>query len=422
MSGPTIFEIIYEVSAEAVQAAATARRNQAHRAMDVEMARATRLANEFADRAPEASRLLLAIERPSLAQTGGDQLAEAARAGAALSKLRSQISAAEHLAILEEIRLLQRAQATQDQLAQAGRAGATAVAGARDVTRTEVELGVETVPVVLAVGPIPVPTAEERLARVSEIVARGGGAVGVDVSSSLLRRAIEVDELFGWVSLLDVARQSVDRALDERDRRLAEQANAALLIGRLIGLDGDDVEHVRAVLEDCANVGTALPAGIADQVDVAYCAAVRRRLLAQLAASGCQPLDDGGGAAVGYVDHGNGTASRVQVDDRGLIVAPVASRKLDRAETAALEANNCALVAKLDQEAHRYDLHLPVVRNPGAGTTPIRIDELAGLGPAPAAAPTSTRDLRHPPRSRVLFDDADDADDADDLQDQAIQD
>ena len=385
MSGPKCVTVVHVPSPEEIRAAAQARLDQVNRSIDAELSRAALLAASLAERAPEASASLRALQRPAIDGAGTDPQSAVVRASAALTRLQAQIASAQQSAIAEEIRIIRRAAATEVQLGHATRAGGAAAAGTSQVERTEVELGTETVTASRAnATPMAVPAAEARVSRIQEVLARGDGAVSVETAGSLLHRASDVDGLLAWASVLDEARKAVDRALGARDRRRADVLLATTLSGRLIGLSGDDVEHVRAQLDACLNGGAPLPTDMRDQVEQVHGRAVRRQVLHLLLASGCAPLVDDADIAVGYVDHGDGTASRVQLDEQGLLIAPVADHPLDTSEVAQLEASNCEFLAAVQRDAHRYDLDVTIVRQRPPGTTPIRVDALpAGISSEP---------------------------------------
>lgn len=390
MSSSTTDTIVYRPTPAEIRAAAMASLQGHVRRRAALVARAAHEARVWRDQAPETAALLDAFQVPTISGDADDPVAAAAAAQQTLVGVDLQLDRLVSLAAAEDAR--RRARAVVD-AAEVAAARASADASVALPTIEIEDLGEAPTPAPSPVvpasrAPHAIPPKDERLDRVSTILERSAAGVEPTLVGQLLDDAVACADQVAFQTVLVRARRSVVEADTAAEARRRSCTEAQRLLASVGALEGPELDALRAHLSRAAAGSEPLDPQIPGQLAVAVRKATQQRFIDVVTSMGCELAPAQGDRLIGFIDQGDGTASRVVLDGQGVILTAVSSDPIDGQAAVALDQRNCDLRDELATRAAEVGVGLSMVSSRRPGELPVRhVPDLA----APARSTDNQR-------------------------------
>ena len=392
MSSSTTDTIVYQPTPAEIRAAAVAALQGHVRRRAALVARAAHEADVWRDQAPDTAALLDAFQVPTVSADADEPVAAAAAAQQTLAGVDLQLDRLVSLAAAEDARRRARAvvDAAEVAAAQAGADASVALPTIEIEDLGEAPTPAPAPPTTVPAGRAPhaIPLKDERLGRVSTILERSAAGVEPKLVGQLLDEAAACTDQVAFQTVLVRARRSVieaDAAAEDRRRSCAE---AQRLLASGGALEAPELNGLRAHLSRAAAGTEPLDPQIPGQLAVAVRKATQQRFIDVVTSMGCELAPAQGDRLIGFIDQGDGTASRVVLDDQGVILTAVSSDPIDGQAAVALDQRNCELRDELANRAAEVGVGLSMVSSRRPGELPVRhVPDLA----APARSTDNQR-------------------------------
>ena len=377
MSGPKTSTVRYVPTEADRRAAARQSLRDQHRRAERLAARARTEAASWAKRAPQAAKHLEAFVAPTVDLHATDPLGALVRDRVAVDAAERRVAELVAAAAAEEARRRARAQVDAAEVDAARRSAASVVVlpgiAATDGDEDEQPEPSRPVPTITPTA-TRVPDVDQRLDRVASILDRAAAPPEAAVVAALLDEAARATDELRFHSVLQRARRAVASAVaaDEARQRTAEEARS--LLASIGDLRSAELDAWRRRLVAAADGDEPLESTAPLQVRAALAAATRQRFLEVVVALGCELAPESDDRVLGYIDQGGGTASKVLVDERGVVLTPVSASPLDEGSAASLDERNCELHRKIAERAAGVGLEVTLVSARGVGGAPVRME------------------------------------------------